>query len=418
MKTDVAIIGGGPGGTSAAMFLRRRGIRCTIVEKSCFPRYHIGESLTGECGNCLRELDLEEVMTSRAHPVKYGVHVYGPSGKNSFWVPVKSWCPERGLLDTFTWSVRRSDFDQMLLDGATSQGVDLVEGEAIEPKVEKGKATGLRVRTSGGAVEDITAEVLVDASGPATFLCNAGLTGAKSRGNYDKQLAIFSQVDRAIRDPGPASGNTLIFYRKKHHWAWFIPLDDEVTSVGVVVPTEYYRSTREDKHDFLVRELRDLNPDLSRRLPEIHLTEEVRGISNYSYHIPEFTGRGFLCVGDSHRFIDPVFSFGVFFSMKEGQQASAAIASYLEGHDPNPARPFADYQALSERGQDTVQQMIDAFWEEPYAFAFLAHQFHPDDIINIFAGRVYNDDPSPGQLALERILERSRRGVTANAVAN
>src|SRR5207245_2255670 len=133
MKADVAIIGGGPGGSAAAMFLSQTGLRVTLIEKAQSARYHIGESLTGECGNCLRALGLEEDMTSRRHPVKYGVWVYGPNGKNAFWVPVKGWCPQRGLFDTFTWSVPRSNFDQMLLDGAAARGVSRVEGEALEP---------------------------------------------------------------------------------------------------------------------------------------------------------------------------------------------------------------------------------------------------------------------------------------------
>ena len=115
MKTDVAIIGGGPGGSAAAMFLSQTGLRVTLIEKAQSPRYHIGESLTGECGNCLRTLGLEEEMTARRHPVKYGVTVYGPRGKKCLLrVPVKGWHPESGLFDTHTWSVRRSDFDHML----------------------------------------------------------------------------------------------------------------------------------------------------------------------------------------------------------------------------------------------------------------------------------------------------------------
>src|SRR5262249_57672750 len=126
MRTDVAIIGGGPGGSAAAMFLSRTGLRVTLIEKVQSPRYHIGESLTGECGNCLRTLGLEEEMTSRRHPLKYGVTVYGPGGKNSFWVPVKGWHPESGLFDSHTWSVRRRDFDGMLLTAPAPLAVSLI----------------------------------------------------------------------------------------------------------------------------------------------------------------------------------------------------------------------------------------------------------------------------------------------------
>ena len=48
IKTDVLVIGGGPGGTAAAMFLIREGIKPIVLEQETFPRFHIGESMTGE----------------------------------------------------------------------------------------------------------------------------------------------------------------------------------------------------------------------------------------------------------------------------------------------------------------------------------------------------------------------------------
>jgi flavin-dependent dehydrogenase len=417
MKTDIVIIGGGPGGSAAAMYLSRTGLRVTLIEKAQSPRYHIGESLTGECGNCLRTLGLEAEMTSRRHPVKYGVTVYGPRGKNAFWVPVKGWRPESGLFDTHTWSVRRSDFDHMLFTAAAARGVAIMEAEAVMPLLNGDSVCGVRVRTNDGAVEDITSEVLVDASGQGTFLCNARVTGQKLRGSYDRQAAIFSQVVGGIRDPGAAGGNTLIFYRQKHHWAWFIPLDDQVTSVGVVVPADYYRSKNESKHQFLLRELHQLNPELTRRLPQIEFVENVRGISNYSYRISNFTGKGFLCVGDSHRFIDPVFSFGVFFAMKEAQYAASAIELFFADSKRDQPNPFAAYERLCDRGQDNVQELIDAFWQHPYAFKLLAHHRYPEDIIHMFAGRVYDETPLRGLLAMRAINEQGRKNTMAHECA-
>jgi flavin-dependent dehydrogenase len=380
-----------------------------LIEKAKFPRFHIGESLTGECGNCLRALGLEEEMLARRYPIKQGVTVYGPNGKNNFFVPVKAYKPETGLMDAITWSMRRSEFDRMLLEQALGHNVTLLDGEAVEPiRAADGAVGGVRMRTAAGRVEDVEADVVVDASGASTFLCSHGVTGPKSRGSYDKQVALFSQVTGAIRDPLPEGGNTLIFYQKQHHWAWFIPLDDEVTSVGVVVPTEYYKSCGESKEAFLKRELRELNSELSRRLPTITLTDETRGISNYSYHIKEFTGRGYLCVGDSHRFIDPVFSFGVYFSMKEAEFAAKAIADHLKGGPGDGGNPFLAFQQLAERGQDNIQNMLDAFWEQPYAFAIFAHHRYREDIIHMFAGRIYDDTPTPGQEAMRRISEHAR----------
>jgi len=217
-------------------------------------------------------------------------------------------------------------------------------------------------------------------------------------------------VPNAIRDEGKYSGDTLIFYRQKHHWAWFIPLDDEVTSVGVVVPTDYFQSKNESRHDFLVRELHELNSELKNRIPEIKFTEPVRAISNFSYHCHEFTGKGYLCVGDSHRFIDPIFSFGLFFAMKEAQLASDAIAEYMDGKKRDQANPFAEYQAYCTLGMDAIQDVIDAFWDHPYAFAVFVHQRYREDMIDLFAGRCYQDPPSPGLRTLRALNELFRKG--------
>lgn len=190
-----------------------------------------------------------------------------------------------------------------------------------------------------------------------------------------------------------------------------------MVSIGIVVPVDYYRAKNESKHDFLLRELHQLNPELTRRLEQVEFVEETRGISNYSYRLPNFTGRGFLCVGDSHRFIDPVFSFGVFFAMKEAEFAASAIAAFFADSKRDQPNPFADYQRLCDRGQDNVQELIDAFWEHPYAFSMFAHHRYPEDIIHLFAGRVYSDTPLPGLVALQAINEEGRKKRAAHECA-
>ncbi|HEX2721271.1 MAG TPA: NAD(P)/FAD-dependent oxidoreductase [Gemmatimonadaceae bacterium] len=403
MKSDVVIVGGGPGGSACALFLQKAGIHSVIVEKAEFPRYHIGESMTGECGNAVTLLGLQEEMAKFPHQIKWGTRVYGPRGDSPFYVPVKARTPEGELREASTWQVRRSDFDKMLFDTAEARGVGIIKGEAIAALRDGDAVTGVRVRTASGETTEIHSKVLIDASGQSSFLSRAGVLGAKDRGNYDNQVAIFSQVEGAIRDEGRVGADTLIFYQRTHHWAWFIPLDETTVSVGVVVPSEYFAGKKESKHDFLVRELHELNPELKRRLPEIKLTEEVRAISNYSYHIDKFTGPGYLCVGDSHRFIDPVFSFGLFFAMKEAEIAAGAVEEFLSGANTDQPNPFARYERYCNRGMDTIQDLIDAFWTQPLAFAVFVHSRYRDDCIDMFAGRVYMDEPSPGLVAFRKL---------------
>jgi len=391
---DVIIVGGGPAGTVTALNLLKNGIKPLIVERDPFPRYHIGESLTGEVGGRLRELGLEDRLKQSNYPIKHGVTVYGPNGQNTFWVPVMRRGEDGQLHATTTWQVRRSEFDQMLLDAAVERGATLLRARADAPLLDDDRVVGLRVRNNDGTTEDLFSRVLVDASGQCTFLANSDApTGEKYRGRYDKQVAVFSQVRGTIRDPGDASGNTIIFYKNKAHWAWFIPLDDDIVSVGVVVPGQYFASQNLSKHDFLCQELRTLNSELTRRVPNLDFCEDVHSASNYSYHVKEFTGPGFLCVGDSHRFVDPIFSFGVNFAFHEARLASQAITEFLGSEAPVTGNPFLGYQQRVERAQDAIQDLVDVFWDHPLPFVILVHhQRHREGMIDLFAGRIFSDN--------------------------
>ena len=239
MKIPVAIIGGGPAGSASALWLRAHGIDSVIIEKARFPRYHIGESTTGECGNCIRALGLEEEMNRRKFPVKRAAAIYGTSG-TKWALAVASRDKDWNLFPQSTWQVRRDEFDKMLLDTAIARGADFIHGQVAQPIVDDdGAVRGLTVRAADGGTIDIQSEMVLDCSGQHTFLANVGVTGPKFVGNYDKQMAIFSQVAGTIRDD--TQGDTLLFYQKKHHWAWFIPLTDEIVSVGVITPAAYFK---------------------------------------------------------------------------------------------------------------------------------------------------------------------------------
>lgn len=418
-KADVLVIGGGPAGATASLRLLARGLRPLIVERERFPRYHIGESMTGECGAIVRDLGFGERMTAAGHQVKHGVCVYGAkAGAESWWIPVMQRTSEGELREQVTYQVRRSVFDAMLLEEATRRGAELIEGRAIEPVTsdDGGTLRGAKVRTTSGSVIDVEAAITLDCSGQASFLAGHGITGPKYLGSYDKQIAIFSQVANYVRGDGAdrmrQPGNTHIFYTKKYHWAWAIPIDGEITSIGIVVPSQYFRDRNESKDDFLRREIRELNGNLSARIPEPRLVEPAHAIPNYSFQVRNFAGPGYICVGDAHRFIDPIFSFGLYAAMMEGGLAANAAAGYLEGNALDTANPFRDYMIHVERGLDILEDVIDAFWENPLPFAFLVHHKFREPLIDVFAGRIFSGMPNKGldqaMAAFYKVLKRVR----------
>ncbi len=415
MKTeDVIIIGGGPAGSATALHLLKAGIRPLIVERQTFPRYHIGESLSGECRNAIRGLGLESEMLAQGYPVKHGVNVFNPKGV-PFWVEVKRRCPDtHALIPTATWSVARSSFDHILLKAACERGAEYKVCEAVAPVWQDDAVTGLQVRTDDGALENLPCKVLVDCSGQATFLANRGFTGPKIKGSYANQIAIYSQLDDVVRDSGstPATvpGNTLIFYKEKNHWAWMIPTSDTETSLGVVVPAAYFKETGLDKTAFLRSELLSLNPNLAQRIKHTDFLGEVRTSTSYSYSTASYTGKGFLCVGDAHQFTDPIFSFGVFLSLKEAEFAAQAILDCLGGKNAHSESPFAAYEALNHQGQDAVRDLIDCFWEYPLVFTRMASGPRQDDITDLFAGRLYGEivENNESRAAMRRLMAPHR----------
>jgi flavin-dependent dehydrogenase len=418
MKTDVLVIGGGPAGAGVSLRLLARGITPVIVERSEFPRFHIGESMTGECGNLVRELGFEQDMISERHPVKHGVVVSGTRGNPDWWLPMMRRNPDLTATHNPTWQVRRSTFDKMLLDAATSRGAELIGGKATAPMEKDGQIAGAEVELGENDDLRIEARLTLDCSGQATFLANRKATGPKYMGSYDKQIAIFSHIKGFQRDEDTEEArvkatNTHIFYTRKYHWAWGIPLDDEVTSVGIVVPAEYFRSKKESKHDFYVRELRELNTGLTIRTADAELVEDVHVIPNYSFQVSGFAGPGFICVGDAHRFVDPIFSFGLFVALQESAMAVDAAVDYLDGKlATNGANPFREYMIGVEKGIDVLEDMIDTFWENPLAFAVMVHDRYREPMVDVFSGRIYEGMLHKGRdqamAAFRKLLKRER----------
>jgi 1H-pyrrole-2-carbonyl-[peptidyl-carrier protein] brominase len=397
---DVVVVGAGPAGCSTALNLLASGVTPLLLEMDAFPRFHIGESLTGGAAVILDGLGLTDSMRSADFPTKLGVKVFAPGGDEakSFFVPVPV---------ASTYQVDRAEFDDLLLNTVRARGGAVHRLRAVDVLREGNTVRGLVVQRND-RYETVRARVVVDASGSRCFLSHKGVAGRRERGKYDKQVAVFSRfrIPRSLQPwDGEAShhpGNTLLFIRRKHHWAWWIPLSETTISVGVVANSSEFVASNEPPRAFLEREIRELHPELCARLAGANLIDEVRTAANYSYSIANFAGPGYLCVGDAHRFIDPIFSFGVHIALSEGGFAAAAIADHLSGSSRDDR--FESYRELSERGQGAFSNLIDFFWEYPLHFLRYLRHLHRDELISIFAGRVYDDTPNTALRDLTRLL--------------
>ena len=409
-KYPVIILGGGPAGAGTALYLLRRGITPVIVERDHHPRFHVGESLTGATAIALKDLGLGPQIEAQRYPVKHGAIFYGPDGKNEFWVGLVRRNEKNEQVPNSTWNVMRSSFDKILFDAAVERGAIWIKATAIAPLRKDDAVVGLKIRTSEGKEENLYSEVLIDASGSATFLANHRVTGRKVPGHSDKQVAFFTQFANTIRDNGPElhqqPGNTLLFYQEKHYWSWFIPVSEELTSVGIVFPSERFKKARMSKEQMFLQECRQMTPALSSRLPDLTPREPIYAIPNFSYRVYDYTGKGFICIGDAHRFTDPIFAYGVYFGIQEGQFAADEIAKLLSGETKTNGNPFAELEHLFDEGNEVVEDVIGVLWEFPLAFQRIMTWRDKVPSLDLLSGRIYGDmaATNPARIALRRLM--------------
>src|SRR5256884_9923608 len=127
---DVLIIGGGPGGAIAALELARRKFRVVVLEKTPFPRFHIGESLVPHTYALLKDLGLEDAVKKIPHLKKWGAE-FG-MGDTPFEQTSRFTFDTGYIPGGMTLNVERAAFDAMLLGEAREAGAEVRENTAVK----------------------------------------------------------------------------------------------------------------------------------------------------------------------------------------------------------------------------------------------------------------------------------------------
>ena len=319
---DVLVIGGGPGGSTAAGLLAEKGYRVVLLEKDRPPRFHIGESLLPA------SLPLMERLGVAAQVRAIGMEKWGAEfvshwdGRRQEFLFAQSW--DKSL--PMAYQVRRSEFDEILIRRAGQLGARVIEGCRVRHAEFTGRAHTRRCIRVHAEHEDgrrgsWTADYVIDASGRDAVL--AQLLKAKRRDKKHGSAALYAHFAGARRDEGRRAGNVTIYWFD-HGWFWFIPLADGATSVGAVVWPYYMKSRRIPVAEFFFATIA-MCPPLADRLREATLVSEVEATGNYSYACDHSHGANYLLIGDAYSFIDPVFSSGVMLAMNGGLAAADAI---------------------------------------------------------------------------------------------
>jgi flavin-dependent dehydrogenase len=355
---DVVVIGGGPAGSTVSTLLAQQGVQVELFERERFPRFHIGESLIPETYWVLKRLNMLPKMQASHFVRKHSVQFVNAGGKLSapfyFWDNKPHECSQ-------TWQVARSEFDQMMLENAREHGVAVHEGVRVVDVIFEGdRAVGVTIRDDGGTLREVRAKVVVDASGQAGLIQNRLRLRV-----WDPVLnkgAIWTYFEGAYRDSGRDEGATMVLQTaSRNGWFWYIPLHDNIVSVGVVAPFDYLFKNRAGYQQTYQDEVERCPAVKARVSPGTRVTGYF-ATKDYSYRATRVAGDGWVMIGDAWGFLDPLYSSGVLLALKSGELAADSIVEGLKSGDTSAAQ-IGKWGPAFNTGVDRMRRLVCEYYD-------------------------------------------------------
>jgi flavin-dependent dehydrogenase len=360
---DVAIIGGGPAGSTAAALLARAGRSVVLFERDNFPRFHIGESLLPFSMKAFTRLGLHEKFSHAGFMKKFGGEIVGACSETGTKFYFKD--GYRSQTD-HAYQVTRGDFDKVLLDHAAECGAEVHEETSVDQVRFSKDDVELGVRSNGSS-RSIRARYLIDASGRASVLGRQ--FKIKKTYNHLQKLSIFAHYDGVWRAEG-IDGTLTVLIRAIDRWFWLIPLTTERTSIGVVLDSEIFRNSKLSAEDFLEQALAE-QPIIAKRMTNARRVSQVYVEADFSYRSTRLHGDRWLLAGDAAGFIDPIFSSGVFLAVFSGEQCADVLNEVFD-HPRKAKRLFAVYERAVNRAMDIYLRFVNAWYTKEFIEVFLA----------------------------------------------
>ncbi|MCI0660018.1 MAG: tryptophan 7-halogenase [Acidobacteria bacterium] len=387
---DVIVIGGGPAGSSVASILTREGRRVVLFEKEKFPRHHIGESLMTDTFWTFQRMGFLEKLKQSPFVRKYSVQFANSMGKESrpFYF-IEAVHHESAV----TWQVTRSVFDQMLIEHAAELGATVYQRTPVKQVLFEGdRARGVEVQMEGGKLEKFYAPVVVDATGQSAILSNK--LGWRVRDPKLKKAVLYSYFKGAHREPDLNGGATLVLRtgNGSNGWFWYIPLENDITSVGIVANPDYLVKGRGQDLAKIFNEEIEKCEACRRRVVDATRVDKIYSILDYSYRSKKCAGNGFMLIGDAYGFLDPIYSSGVLLALKMAELAADAIHDAFK-HNDFSAERLGQYQVKLDKGIESMRKLVYAFYSEGFSFSKFLQKYPEErvNIINLLIGDVFKD---------------------------
>ncbi|MBL4810111.1 MAG: tryptophan 7-halogenase [Phycisphaerales bacterium] len=361
---DIAIIGGGPSGTTLSSLVKKYNpdLSILIIEKEKFPREHVGESQLPGVSVVLHEMEVWDKVEAANFPIKLGGS-YTWGSDNGAWdfdfYPAEEFSDEerpakyKGQRTHTAFQVERDRYDEILLRHAESHwGVEVREETMVREILREGdRVMGLKLDTG----EVITATHYVDGSGHPALLRKAMGVESKPTDGL-KNVAFWDYYDNATWAVEIGIGGTRVQVRSlPYGWIWFIPLGPSRASVGLICPSDYYKESGLTPKELFHKALKE-QPEISELLKDAKSStdENVLTTKNWSHLADRLAGENWWIIGEAGGFADPILAAGLTLAHGSARHAAYSILEIERGEqDTEWIKSFYD-----EKNRRNVNQHI------------------------------------------------------------
>lgn len=328
-EADVIVVGAGPGGSSAAAHLARRGLNVIMLEKSHFPREKVcGDGLTPRATRALTKLGID-ISEEAGWRHNKGLRIYG--GRTE---PFTLDWPDLTDFPSYGLQRPRKDFDDLLARHAVSCGATMVEGANVRDAVlddRSGRIVG--VRTKDGAV--YRAPLVVAADGNSSRLSVS--MGLNKRDDRPMGVAVRTYYTSPRTNDDYLESWLELWEGEPHKstlmpgYGWVFGMGDGTSNVGLGVLNTSKGFGKTDYRALLKRWLDNTPEEWGFR--DQNMVGKVQGAAlPMAFNRQPVYGRGLLLVGDAGGMVNPFNGEGIPYAMESAEMAADAIAdAYARG---------------------------------------------------------------------------------------